>query len=225
MRILAAVIIGLGALTVGCDKPNLDTDEGKYSYTMGLQIARSQMEMGVDVDPKAVAAGMKDAIEGKEPRITEQQMMDARRGLSEKMMAKAEAKAAVPKKEGADYMEQFKKQEGVKTTPSGLAYKVVRQGKGPKPASDMSVVKVHYKGTFINGKEFDSSYSRNEPATFPLNGVIRGWTEGLQLMNVGSMFEFVIPSDLAYGDAGKGEAIPGGSTLIFTVELLEIVKK
>jgi len=127
------------------------------------------------------------------------------------------------KKEGEAFLDENKKKDGVQVTASGLQYKVIQMGNGEKP-TETSTVKVHYKGTLIDGKEFDSSYKRNQPAEFPLNQVIKGWTEGLQLMPVGSKFEFYIPYNLAYGEEGREPVIPPASVLIFEVELLDIVK-
>jgi FKBP-type peptidyl-prolyl cis-trans isomerase len=220
-------VLALSALAglslIGCDKPDLTTDAGKYSYSIGRQITSNQIEQGIEIDPKAFCAGVKDGAAKKESRITDQEMSDARRAIGEKIREKMMAEAEKNTKEGQDYLEQNKKKDGVKVTASGLQYREVRAGKGKKPtAKDM--VKVHYKGTLINGKEFDSSYKRGEPAEFALAGVIPGWTEGLQLMNEGSVYEFVIPSELAYGQRGQRPDIEPNSTLVFEVELLEIKK-
>ena len=137
------------------------------------------------------------------------------------MAAKAKAKAEAVKVESKKFLEENAKKEGVKTTESGLQYTVIKEGEGAKPKAT-DTVKVHYKGTLVDGTEFDSSYKRGEPISFPLNGVIKGWTEGLQLMPVGSTYRFFIPSDLGYGDRGAGADIPGGAALIFDVELIEI---
>ena len=141
--------------------------------------------------------------------------------MDEKAQAKAKAKAEAVKVESKKFLEENAKKEGVKTTESGLQYTVIKEGEGAKPKAT-DTVKVHYKGTLVDGTEFDSSYKRGEPISFPLNGVIKGWTEGLQLMPVGSTYRFFIPSDLGYGDRGAGADIPGGAALIFDVELIEI---
>ena len=138
------------------------------------------------------------------------------------MAAKAKAKAEAVKVESKKFLEENAKKEGVKTTESGLQYTVIKEGEGAKPKAT-DTVKVHYKGTLVDGTEFDSSYKRGEPISFPLNGVIKGWTEGLQLMPVGSTYRFFIPSDLGYGDRGAGADIPGGAALIFDVELIQVV--
>ena len=213
--------IAAAGVLVGCDKPDLSTDAGAYSYSIGRQIVQNQKDQSIEVDAKAFCAGVKDAVEGKEARITEEEQSNARRKIGEKIREKMMADAGRHEKEGKDYQEMNKKREGVKLTASGLQYRVVREGKGKKPTAK-NIVRVHYKGTTVDGKEFDSSYKRGEPAEFSLGGVIPGWTEGLQLMNEGAMFEFVIPSDLAYGPRGQRPDIAPNSTLIFEVELLEV---
>ena len=167
--------------------------------------------------------GFEDALAGN-AKIDEEKIREVLTALDESVRTKQEEKAKVEseksKVEGEKYLTENAKKEGVMVTESGLQYEVMSEGEGAKPVAT-DVVKVHYKGTLLDGTEFDSSYSRNEPTTFPLNRVIPGWTEGLQLMTVGSKYKFTIPSDLAYGDRDLGK-IPANSTLIFEVELLEI---
>jgi FKBP-type peptidyl-prolyl cis-trans isomerase FkpA len=167
--------------------------------------------------------GFEDALAGN-AKIDEEKIREVLTALDESVRTKQEEKAKVEseksKVEGEKYLAENANKEGVMVTESGLQYEVLSQGEGAKPVAT-DVVKVHYKGTLLDGTEFDSSYSRNEPTTFPLNRVIPGWTEGLQLMPVGSKYKFTIPSDLAYGDRDLGK-IPANSTLIFEVELLEI---
>jgi len=217
------IIAGAALALVACDKPNLKEAKGQYSYAIGVQIAKNLKDQNIDLDPKAFNAAVKDITTGKEPQLNDEERMQALRTMSESLRQKETATAGDNMKKGADFLEANKGKEGVKVTASGLQYKVVKEGDGPKPkASD--TVEVHYKGTLLDGKEFDSSYARNQPATFPLKGVIPGWTEALQLMKVGSTYELYLPPQLAYGDRGN-PSIPPNSVLVFNVELLKIVKK
>lgn len=215
----SGLVVGL----VGCDTPNLGTDKGKYSYAIGAQIGKNLKAQNIDLDNKAFSAAIKDVMEGKEPRMAEEDRVKALRSMSEAMQAKEKVAAEENLKKGTAFLEENKMKEGWKSTESGLQYKIVEEGKGKKPKAD-DTVEVHYRGKLIDGKEFDSSYSRNQPAQFPVKGVIPGWTEALQLMPVGSKFELVIPPQLAYGDRGN-PSIPANSALIFEVELLNIIKK
>ena len=171
-----------------------------------------------DLDYDALLEGLRLAHEGEETAITPQEAQATLQQFEEKAAMAASADAIA---EGEKYQEENKAKDGVKVTDSGLQYEVISEGDGPKPAAT-DTVSVHYVGTLLNGKEFDSSVARGQPAEFPLNGVIPGWTEGLQLMNTGSKYRFVIPSALAYGERGAGADIGPGETLIFEVELLEI---
>ena len=168
----------------------------------------------------ALAAGLADTIAGKSA-LSREEMMETISAFQKELMAKMEAKQKNAEKDGKAFLEANGKKEGVKTTASGLQYKVIKSGKGKSPkASDK--VKVHYHGTLIDGTVFDSSVERNDPITFPVNGVIPGWVEGLQLMKEGDKFQFVIPSNLAYGEQGAGGKIGPNSTLIFDVELISV---
>ncbi|HEX4001664.1 MAG TPA: FKBP-type peptidyl-prolyl cis-trans isomerase [Candidatus Acidoferrales bacterium] len=202
----------------------LTTDKEKQSYALGMNIARGLKRQEVDADPALVARGLRDTLSGAKPLLTD---AEAEAALTQLQMAVQGKQQAEMKKlgddnmkEGQEFLDANKTKEGVVTLPSGLQYKILTAGTGPKPAASDTVV-CNYRGTFINGTEFDSSYKRNQPATFPLNGVIKGWTEALQLMPVGSKWELYIPSDLAYGPSGRGP-IPPNATLIFQVELLSI---
>ncbi|MCB0351680.1 MAG: FKBP-type peptidyl-prolyl cis-trans isomerase [Bdellovibrionales bacterium] len=205
-----------------CDKPDLKSEKGQYSYAIGVQIAKNLKDQKIDLDTKAFAAAVKDVTSGKEPQITEENRIAALRKMSEGLREKDNAAATENLKKGEAYLAENKAKEGVKVTDSGLQYEVISEGKGAKPkASD--TVEVHYRGTLIDGKEFDSSYARNQPAQFPVKGVIPGWTEALQLMKTGSKYKLTIPANLAYGERGN-PSIPGNSVLVFEVELLKIVK-
>lgn len=203
----------------------LKTPKAKGSYALGMSIGMGLRKQSVDVDPAIVARGLKDAMAGGKTQLTEDQMKAALQQLQsdvhKQQEAKAQAASAVNKKKGEEFLAENKAKEGVKTLPDGLQYKILKEGTGPKPTASDAVT-VNYRGTLIDGKEFDSSYKRGQPATFPVGGVIKGWTEALQLMPVGSKWELFIPSDLAYGDRGAGADIGPGDTLIFEVELISI---
>ncbi len=174
----------------------------------------------MEIDPAVLAKGIADALAGGKPAMSEKDQQAAMMELQKDAHSRAGEKN---KKEGEEFLATNKKQEGVKTLASGLQYKVVKQGTGATPKAT-DVVTTHYRGTLINGNVFDSSYDRNEPAKFPVNKVIPGWTEALQLMKVGDKWRLYIPSDLAYGEKGAGGDIPPNATLIFDIELLDVAK-
>lgn len=215
----------------------LKTQGDSISYAIGQNIFTNLKDPGIQLNLNVLIESLKDASKEKSI-LTQEQIVKVLTALNARMQERqmAQRKAEEEKKkeemaplieknklEGAAFLNENKKKEGVVTTASGLQYKVITKGTGLSPA-DTSTVKVHYKGTLLDGKVFDSSYDRNEPATFPLNQVIKGWTEGLQLMQVGSKYQFFIPYDLAYGEMGRGETIPPAAVLIFEVELLDIIK-
>jgi FKBP-type peptidyl-prolyl cis-trans isomerase len=181
--------------------------------------------MKTDLDAEVLGAAIQDALSGKESRLSDEEMRAAVASLQERTVTAMQAsrKEQVQKNlaEGEKFLAENKTKEGVKTTASGLQYRVIDEGEGPSPKAGDSVT-VHYRGTLVDGTEFDSSYQRGKPATFPLTGVIPGWTEALQLMKKGSKWVLFIPSDLAYGERGAGNRIPPNSTLIFEVELLSM---
>lgn len=213
------VAIGLMA----CDEKaapvaGLTTQMDSVSYAIGLSVGGSVKSQNIDsFNPDIMAQAIKDLLADKTLFTDE----DGNQIIQRFYMQKQQAEADVAGKAGREFLEQNAKDPDVKTTASGLQYKVIQEGTGARPVA-IDKVTVHYTGTLLNGDVFDSSVERGEPATFPLNGVIPGWTEGLQLMTVGSKYKFFIPSELAYGDRGKGQKIPPGSTLIFEVELLAI---
>lgn len=234
-------VAALLALTlVGCEpgqdkKPELKDQKDKLSYVIGTEMGMNFKEQMIDVNPKTVAYALDTALQGKESLLSKDEMqqvkMDFQKEMMEKqkdIMAKKQQESEVAGKKNAELGEKFlaenKKKDGVKTLPSGLQYKILKAGKGAKPKATEQVV-AHYRGTLIDGTEFDSSIKRGEPATFPLNRVIPGWTEALQLMPLGSKWELYIPSHLAYGkQAPPGSPIGPDSVLIFEVELLDIKK-
>jgi FKBP-type peptidyl-prolyl cis-trans isomerase FklB len=207
----------------------LTSTKQKASYAIGMNWGTGLHRQGIDVDSAALIQGMKDALGGGKTLLTEEEARAALMQLQSEMQAKQQAKAAQEgegnKKEGDAFLAANKSKEGVVALPSGLQYKILTPGTGAKPTAADSVV-CNYKGTLINGTEFDSSYKRGEPATFPVTGVIKGWTEALQLMPVGSKWQLVIPADLAYGPRGTpGGPIGPNATLVFEVELLSIKDK
>ena len=208
----------------------LTTQKQKESYALGMSIGLGFKKQGLDksIDSAIVARGMREALAGTKTAMTEDEMKASLQQLRTEFTTAQEAKAkeagATNRKEGDTFLAENKSKDGVKVLPDGLQYKVLTEGNGPKPAATDTVT-VNYRGTLINGKEFDSSYKRGQPASFPVNGVIKGWTEALQLMPVGSKYQLFIPPDLAYGDRGAGADIGPGDTLIFEVELLSIGEK
>lgn len=206
----------------------LTTDKEKQSYALGLNIGTGMHNDSVDIDPKFFLQGLEDALAARKPQLTDQQieetLMKLQADVRQKQQAKMQALADQNKKDGEAFLAANKTKEGVVTLPSGLQYKILQAGTGAKPTASDSVV-CNYRGTLIDGTEFDSSYKRNQPATFGVSQVIKGWTEALQLMPVGSKWQLFIPSELAYGSRQQGPQIGPNSTLVFEVELLSIQGK
>lgn len=200
----------------------------KFSYALGMNLGSNLHKQSVDINPEIFKRGMQDAIAGNKMLLTEAEANEVVKQMEasvrEKMQGMAKEMGEKNKQEGTAFLEANKSKEGVVALPSGLQYKVLTQGTGPKPALS-DVVVCNYRGTLLNGKEFDSSYKRGQPASFPVSGVIKGWTEVLQLMPVGSKYQLFIPPDLAYGERGAGADIQPNSTLIFEVELISIQDK
>jgi FKBP-type peptidyl-prolyl cis-trans isomerase len=205
----------------------LKTDKDKQSYAIGMNIGKSIHRDGVDVDPNILLRGMKDALAGGKTVLSDDEaktvMTNLQANMRKEQAEKAQQAGDANKKAGDAFLAANKTKDGVVTLPSGLQYKILTQGTGPKPTATDTVV-CNYKGTLLDNSEFDSSYSRNQPLTIPVSGVIKGWTEALQLMPVGSKWQLFIPSDLAYGPQAKGPIGPN-STLIFEVQLLSIQEK
>ena len=199
------------------------TAQQQASYGVGRQMGDQLASNPFDgVDPQAVAQGLIDALEGKESAVSHADLSSAFAVIREQMEVKEKAQAKTMNSEGAAFLEANAKKEGVTVTESGLQYEVITEGSGDKPSAS-STVKTHYHGTLIDGTVFDSSVDRGQPAEFPVNGVIAGWTEALQMMAVGAKWRLTIPYNLAYGERGAGGAIKPYATLVFEVELLEIV--
>jgi FKBP-type peptidyl-prolyl cis-trans isomerase FkpA/FKBP-type peptidyl-prolyl cis-trans isomerase FklB len=220
-------LVALMVIGVGCQK-KLDTDQKKVSYAIGQQIGQNIKQVGIEIDADVVGMAISDVLKDKN-QMKPEEITEAQNKLQEMMMKKNQEQAAKNqqlagenKKKADDFLAQNKSAAGVKTTPSGLQYIVVQEGNGPKP-TEKDTVKVHYKGTLLDGTEFDSSYARNEPAQFPVNGVIKGWSEALQMMHSGGKYKLFVPPELAYGDKSGGK-IPPNSLLVFDVELLDVTK-
>ena len=221
-RFIIIVIASLIAFPLfGQEKsPQLKDQKDKVSYSIGMQIGFNLARQKVDINPDVLSAGIKDSLAGK-PQLTSDQVKDVMAQFEKDMEQKQKQLGEKNKTEGVKFIEENKSKPGVKTTASGLQYKVEKEGTGAQPkATDM--VTVNYRGTLIDGTEFDSSYKRGQPATFPVNGVIKGWTEALQLMKKGAKYQLFIPSNLAYGERAMGPDIGSNSTLIFEVELMDV---
>jgi len=206
------------------EKSGLKNQKEKMSYIIGMDIGNNLKKQSIDIDPNILAKGVKDALSGSQPLLTEQEVRETTMAFQKEMMAKQEEVGKKNKREGETFLAENKKKEGVKTLPSGLQYKVIKAGTGKKPKLTDTVT-THYRGTLINGTEFDSSYRRGQSISFQVNGVIPGWTEALQLMEEGAKWQLFIPSNLAYGERGAGRDIGPNATLIFEIELLSIQEK
>jgi FKBP-type peptidyl-prolyl cis-trans isomerase FklB len=207
----------------------LKTQKDKASYAIGLNIGKSMHKDSVDIDPSILLRGLKDGLAGSKPLLTDDEARAVMVALQSEMRKKQEEKMLVQgeanKKEGEAFLADNKTKDGVVTLPSGLQYRILKEGTGPKPVATDTVV-CNYKGALLDNTEFDSSYKRGQPATFPVSGVIKGWTEALQLMPVGSKWQLFIPSELAYGArGGPGGGIGPNATLIFEVELMSVQPK
>ncbi len=231
MRYLLLTTV-VAAVTIACNahetpQAKLTSKKDSISYAIGINIGKNMKQQELDVDPAKIAAGLADGFGGT-ATLTDEQiqsiMMAFQMEMSQKQQAKQSQKATENLAKSEKWLNENKSKPGVMTTPSGLQYRVVKEGTGKKPTAS-STVKVHYTGTTTDGTKFDSSIDRGEPAEFSLSGVIPGWTEGLQLMTVGSKYILYVPPQLAYGENGAGGAIGPNEALIFEVELLDIVNK
>jgi FKBP-type peptidyl-prolyl cis-trans isomerase FklB len=228
MNHLLTVILSIAFLFSVChaqEKLELKDQKDKESYSLGYQFGQNLKFQGVDVNLDIYTSGIKDALGGKEPRMSQEDIRATITNLQQRLQAARQKElkemAAKNLDESKKFLSENQKKEGIKTLPSGLQYKVLAEGSGKMPKADDNVT-VNYKGTLIDGTEFDSSYKRGQPATFKVNGVIKGWTEALQLMKEGSKWQLFIPPDLAYRERGAGRTIPPSSTLIFEVELISV---
>ena len=228
MKLQLIAVLGFVLLVsqVGAEeKLVLKEQKDKISYSIGMNIGNNLKKQAIDVNPDALVSGIKDALSGGKALMTEQEVNDTLMAFQKEMASKQSERlkelGEKNKKEGEAFLAENKKKEGVITLPSGLQYKVIKEGTGETPKLTDTVT-TNYRGTLIDGTEFDSSYRREQPATFPVKGVIAGWTEALQLMKVGSKWQLFTPSNLAYGERGAGRDIGPNATLIFDVELLSI---
>jgi FKBP-type peptidyl-prolyl cis-trans isomerase FklB len=231
MKFRWIAVIGIILLTSQVsaqESQTLKSQKEKISYIIGMDLGNNFKKQAVDIDPDSLVRGVKDALSGAKPQLSDQEAREAMTSFEKEMRTKQEEirKTVGEKnqKEGAQFLAENKSKEGVQTLPSGLQYKVITPGKGKKPQLTDTVT-AHYRGTLIDGTEFDSSYRRGQPANIPVGGVIRGWTEALQLMEEGAKWQLFIPSNLAYGERGAGQAIGPNATLIFEVEVISIQEK
>jgi len=221
LLIIPIAVLSLASLSFGQDKSQLKDLKDKVSYSIGLNVGANFKKQGQELNPDALLAGVKDALSGKTPALNENELKETMEAWSKQMEDKQKVVGEKNAADATKFLAENKKKDGVKTTASGLQYKVMKEGGGAQP-KETDTVTVNYRGTLINGAEFDSSYKRGQPATFPVNGVIKGWTEALQLMKTGSKYQLFIPADLAYGARAVGPDITPNSALIFEVELLEV---
>jgi FKBP-type peptidyl-prolyl cis-trans isomerase FklB len=221
VTIVTVIAFSFAVAAFAEDKPpQLKDLKDRASYSIGLNVGFNMKRQNVEVSQDAFIAGFKDALTpGKTPAMNEQQVRETMMAFEKEMQQKQQESAQKNSGDAQKFLNDNKSKEGVKTTASGLQYKVMKEGNGAQPKSS-DVVTVNYRGTLMDGTEFDSSYKRGQPATFPVSGVIKGWTEALQLMKVGSKYQLVIPPDLAYGPTGQ-RGIPPNSLLIFEVELMD----
>ena len=218
--VLVTMMLALAMPVIAQDKTQLRDSKDKASYAIGLNIGQNFSKQKVPINADAFTAGVKDGMINK-PKMTEAEIKETMAAFEKVMENQQKEMADKNAKTGEQFLAENKKKEGVKTTASGLQYKVIKEGTGPQPKATDTVT-VNYEGKLVDGTVFDSSYKRGEPATFPLNAVIKGWTEGLQLMKTGGKYQLFIPSALAYGDRAVGPDITANSTLMFDVELLSV---
>ncbi|MCX8118830.1 MAG: FKBP-type peptidyl-prolyl cis-trans isomerase [Desulfobacterota bacterium] len=225
------VVLGLllfGAEAHGQATPVLKDQKDRVSYVIGMDIGTNLKRQSIEINPDLLLRGLKDALSGNKPLMTDQEMKETIAAFQKEFQAKQEEAARKMgeknKKEGEAFLAENRKKEGVVTLASGLQYKVLKKGSGKRPKLSDTVT-THYRGTLIDGTEFDSSYRRGQPATFPVSGVIAGWTEALQLMEEGAKWQLFIPPHLAYGERGAGPQIGPNATLIFEVELISVEER
>lgn len=214
-----AALLALHGASAFAAKPA--TDKEKFSYALGFQIGQGFKRDGIDVDTKVMSEAIDDVISGKQPQLSMDEMRGAMEAAQQAVLAKRAEMADKAKAAGTAFLAENKKKSDVKTLPSGLQYKVISSGKGKQPGANATIT-AHYKGTLLDGRVFDSSYVRGEPATFNINQVIKGWQEILPLMHEGDKWQVYIPAELGYGERGSGNNIGPNETLIFDIELIKV---
>jgi len=225
MKKILLISLGLSiASTAFADKYNLETTEQRASYTLGADIAKNFRDQGLEIDVNAFSLGLEDALQNRTLKLNEEEMMSAINAVKQKMqkqlLEKQQSIARKNRAEGKAFLAENAKKEGVITLDSGVQYKVLTEGKGDSPTPEDTIT-AHYRGTLLDGTEFDSSFKRGTPLTLQMGSVIKGWGEVLKLMKPGSKWEVYIPSDMAYGEKGAGDAIGPNQALIFTIELIQ----
>jgi len=228
MKYLLTTLLSIVLLFSVChaqEKPELKDQKDKESYSLGYQFGQNLKFQALDINLDVYTSGIRDALGGKEPKMSQEEIRTTISELQKRVTAERQKelkeKGAKNLEESKKFLAENQKKERIKTLPSGLQYKVLTEGSGKTPKETDNVT-VNYKGTLIDGTEFDSSYKRGQPASFQVNGVIKGWTEALQLMKEGSKWQLFIPPELGYGERGAGPQIPPNSTLIFEVELISV---
>lgn len=220
-RVITVIAVPALLTQIACDrKPRLDNDKAKLSYAVGQNIAQNIKAQNIDLDPKVVGYAVAQGLKGEKPEVTPEDQQKAIQGLQMAAQAKQQAEAQKNKQASDEFMAKNKEKQGVKTTASGLQYEIVKEAKGKKPTLKDKVT-VHYTGTLTSGQKFDSSHDRGQPAQFPVNGIIKGWQEALQLMPEGSVYRLYVPPELGYGPQAQ-PGIPPNSVLVFEVELLKV---
>lgn len=215
--LLALAVAGAGV----AEEVVLNTEKAKSSYAIGLQIGQSLVRQGVEIDTQAFALALQDTLAGREPRLPAAELQAVMQKQEHEIQKRQQAVAEKNSVAGRRFLDENKSKEGVHELPNGLQYKVIKEGKGNRPQRSDSV-DVHYRGTLIDGREFDSSYRRGEPTTLRINGVIKGWQEALPMMPQGSKWQIFLPPELAYGQGGAGAVIGPNETLIFEIELIAV---
>ncbi|TRZ97701.1 MAG: FKBP-type peptidyl-prolyl cis-trans isomerase [Deltaproteobacteria bacterium] len=225
LAVALCAMVAFSGASFAAEDPELKSDKEKISYSIGMDIGGNLKRGAVEVDPDMLAKGLKDSYSGEKTLLTEDQarqaIEDFQKTLKAKKVETMRINSEKNKADGEKFLAENAKKEGVKSLPSGLQYREITPGKGKSPKATDTVT-THYKGTLIDGTEFDSSYKRGEPATFPVAGVIKGWTEALQLMKEGAKWQLFIPPNLAYGERGAGRDIGPDATLVFEVELISV---
>lgn len=219
--IIALTCAFLAVAACAKEGSDLSTDNAKFSYAVGHNIAQNLKRQGLDLDVGAMSMAFEDVLGDKKARLSDEDMKKSIMAFQREKMKEHDAKAAKNLEDGKAFLAENAKKKDVKTTKSGIQYRVITEGKGKKPTAKDTVT-VHYRGTLIDGQEFDSSYKRDKPATFPLSGVIKGWQEILPLMSEGAKWHIAVPSELAYGARGQGATIGPNSVLIFEIELIKV---